>query len=688
MTRRRSPDMAITSSTNRLASRLQIDLAKITNAQARDLVAAWARAWDEVAGDLEIAIGQLTADADAGTITKAQVLRSGRLRLSLAIINDRLTRLADNAGVRIIGDLAAVIRNAGVAQAAIIGSQLPKSEMEKLVGWDRVDARQIDAIVKRSTEQITSKLWPISTEADSVIRRELVRGLASGSNPRTTARRMVQRAEGGFNGGLSRALTIARTETLDAHRAAAAESHQANADVLAGWIWMTNLSTRTCPACLGMNGTEHPLAEPGPLGHQNCVLPGAIITGPRASASTTRWFDGEVIDLESASGHFLSVTPNHPVLTTHGWIAAGELREGMYVVRSAGAERVSGSDCPDDYQIPALIEDLAETLGCSTAMPPVTMPTATEDFHGDGAGSQIHVVRTDSRLVHEGLTALAQHRRQQKFALGDVSLPRLAGIGGLDLLVAASDPAASRFMGGPSVGQVLLGRALGGVDSILLGQRPDLHTCGLEAVFDRRAGRAVLDREFELGGASQVSVNDLLSWQRALVEQGGASPLGSSLAHLGFGSPKIAIDEDPLESTLARAVPSRDSLASFAGNVIADRVVNVFRRSWAGHVYNLQTATGWYLANGIVTHNCRCTRVPLTKTWADLGIDLDEPDPEPTGSQEWFDSQAEAVQKQILGPGKYAAYKRGDFPMNKWATRRSNDGWRDSYVPAPAPKPR
>jgi hypothetical protein len=41
--------------------------------------------------------------------------------------------------------------------------------------------------VQRTTEQITSDLWPLSSEADAVIRRELVRGIATGSNPRTTA---------------------------------------------------------------------------------------------------------------------------------------------------------------------------------------------------------------------------------------------------------------------------------------------------------------------------------------------------------------------------------------------------------------------------------------------------------------------------------------------------------------------
>ncbi len=261
--------MAVTATTVRLANRLRRDLLKITDQQTRDLVAAWARAWDEVAGDLEVAMLDLAAGAQDDRITPAQILRSHRLRYSLDAIARRLTALADEAGVRIVGDLRAVIDAAGEAQAEIIDSQLPKSARDALTGWDRVDARQLDAIVQRTTEQIASGLWPLSAEAQGVIRRELVRGLAAGTNPRATAARMMARAEGGFNGGLTRALTIARTETLDAHRAAAALAHGQNTDVLKGWVWMCSLSSRTCPACLARNGTEHPLDEPGPEDHQN-----------------------------------------------------------------------------------------------------------------------------------------------------------------------------------------------------------------------------------------------------------------------------------------------------------------------------------------------------------------------------------------------------------------------------------
>lgn len=261
--------MAITAKTVRLTQQLRRDLAKITNQHTRTLTGAWVDAWDIVSGDLENAVNELIANAQGGMLSRATILRSRRLQLALAAIAAKLEQLSIDAGRLITDDLPAVVRSAGEAQEAIIASQLPKGELD-LVGWPRVDPKAIDAIVQRSTERITSGLWPLSSEADAVVRREIVRGIATGSNPRQTASRIMKGAEGGFNGGLARALTISRTETLDAHRAAAAESHAANADVLGGWVWLTDLSLRTCPACLGMNGTEHPLSEPGPLGHPNC----------------------------------------------------------------------------------------------------------------------------------------------------------------------------------------------------------------------------------------------------------------------------------------------------------------------------------------------------------------------------------------------------------------------------------
>lgn len=263
--------MPVTAESLRVQAELDADLKAVTDAQTRALVAAWATAWSEVSTDLQDTL----VDLMSGTtrVTRAAMLRSVRLRRVLTTIGGRLTDLAADAGVTITADLADVVDQAAAAQTRIITTQLPTlvdavDLLDEPLGDE--DDEALAAIVRRSTEQVTSLTKALAPEAESAVRRELVRGVAVGSSPRDTARRMVARAEGRFNGGLTRAMTIARTETLDAHRAAAQVRQQRHTDVLTGWVWLAHLDARTCPACMVKNGTVHDIDQAGPEGHQNC----------------------------------------------------------------------------------------------------------------------------------------------------------------------------------------------------------------------------------------------------------------------------------------------------------------------------------------------------------------------------------------------------------------------------------
>lgn len=260
--------MSVTARTLQLQQQIRDSLDKIVDAQTRDLVAAWADAWDEVAPDLTATLLEMLVAGPR--VTRAQLLRSQRLRRALAVIKAQLGELAGQAGARIVADLEQVIDTAGAAQASVIDSQLPPNFMtaDELAAWSRVDERQIAAIVSRSTEQITSLMRPIPAEQYQVVRRELIRGVAAGSNPRVTAARIVRRTERRFVGGLNRALVIARTETLDAHREAARLGRGQHADVLGGWTWVSALDARTCPSCWSMHGSVHAVDVFGPDDHQ------------------------------------------------------------------------------------------------------------------------------------------------------------------------------------------------------------------------------------------------------------------------------------------------------------------------------------------------------------------------------------------------------------------------------------
>jgi len=56
--------------------------------------------------------------------------------------------------------------------------------------------------------------------------------------------------------------------------------------------------------------------------------------------------------------------------------------------------------------------------------------------------------------------------------------------------------------------------------------------------------------------------------------------------------------------------PSDADLGFARGVQLGDVVDIEIRSAVRTHVYNLQTATGMYVANGIVTHNCRCFLAP------------------------------------------------------------------------------
>lgn len=270
--------MAFTAETEALQAQLEQDVAAATDAQAQALLAAWVLAWSEVSSQLDDALASVLAAG--GQVSQDAIAGSQRLLDALVVVRDRLDTLAADAGVRITADLESVVAAADAAQDAIVASQLPidfdEPDTTPRLGLDRPTGRTtrtddaLTAIVDRTAGQIESRLNPLPAETLDVVRRELIRGVAVGANPRETAARMVERAEGKFYGGLTRALAIARTETLDAHRAAAERGQARHAGVLTGWVWDCALAERTCPACLSMDGREFPLDVPGPQGHVNC----------------------------------------------------------------------------------------------------------------------------------------------------------------------------------------------------------------------------------------------------------------------------------------------------------------------------------------------------------------------------------------------------------------------------------
>lgn len=297
--------MAITGETQRIIRDSRRATTALTDQQTLDLVTAWVSAWSELKPEYEASVADLMALQVDGFVPASKVRANRRLRDALETTREQLETLSTQAGKTISGQIPEAVTLGGTTTASVLTSQLPAAGAALVVGWDKLNPDALAAIVKRSTEQINALTWPIAADTEAIMKRQLIRGVATGNNPAVTARRIMARTEGTFNGGLSRALNIAHTETLDALRAGAHQSAEENTDILKGWKWSCDFSARTCPACLAMHGTVHDTDESGPDGHQSCRCARVDVTKTWAELGfknvtepadtfpdAEQWFDG------------------------------------------------------------------------------------------------------------------------------------------------------------------------------------------------------------------------------------------------------------------------------------------------------------------------------------------------------------------------------------------------------------
>lgn len=460
-----------------------------------------------------------------------------------------------------------------------------------------------------------------------------------------------------------RSETIARTETLRA----AGEGRRLQWERLvrdgaldsSEWEqeFLTAHDERTCPVCSPMDGQRRDIGQPfqastglfyAPPIHPNCVVGDTLVTAsPNIRAASAREYRGPICVIVTAGGKELRCTPNHPILTDGGWLPASALNVGDDVVCHRLDERESLRGDHDDVRVPAMIEEVAEALRGSRGVAAAEVPVSPPDFHGDGEGSEVAVVWADLLLGNRAKPTIGKPAFQPHLGVGTVESSLLPGpcrreqsahgdrattdggvrIGGHGQSVPAvhAGVSESRGVGLTAWREALLLQAVhddaaGGVErggngiDGLTGQESCDHfttidpspfltaqaTPGMvESAPHSASGNTegLRDRSRPLSGvepASDVGFVEVQAWA-ANSSRGAAR----SDANLGHRAP----DSFPADAELVA-----DLLEAHTLTVERDRVVRVDRLLlWHGTVFNLETEGGWFAANGIITHNCRCT---------------------------------------------------------------------------------
>jgi len=354
-----------------------------------------------------------------------------------------------------------------------------------------------------------------------------------------------------------RAQTIARTESIRASSKGRRDVwRQAKEQGLLGdnamREWEVSGDERTCDVCMGLDGQQAALDEeyedgifepPDP--HPDCLPAGVSVTAFGVTHAVRRWYEGDVCDVGVLGLPYLTVTPNHPVLGEFGWVPAGSLKVGDYV-----AQCVLPSDAvappvghPNDNYVETGIEKIFDALFVAGRVTTSVVPPSSKAFHGDVGANEKVDVVRSACQLPDG-SRIADDVEDLLLAVREGRRISLDGRGFTAEFLKADLHSLASGAGGGRVGAFLGRRPCGGQENV--------------------GGAAVA-----LGEAERVPLPD----------EGTAGD--------------------------ARAAGHRGDALSAQMSFV--KVTEVHTRRFYGNVHNLETVDGMYVANGIVTHNCRCS---------------------------------------------------------------------------------
>lgn len=378
----------------------------------------------------------------------------------------------------------------------------------------------------------------------------LTAGMANGQGPKEISRQMTEQL------GIEkrRADRIARTEINNAHtnaRMDQALDAQQNLGLDSREMHISALSPTTRQTHRDRHGTLHSVQAQRDWWSRdgnriNCYLPGTRVRGEFVAGSKGH-YRGDVIHIVTAGGRNLTVTPNHPVLTPGGLVAACNILKGddllTYAVDIEDSTRIGALH--DDHRDAKIEHVFASLLEVGHA---VRLGVAAVDFHGDGAffDEDVDVVRAEG-LLAVGLDA---HLRQ---SLDGLKLEHTDSIlahagGSVDAYFPAIDLTAPGFVSGSGESLAVLGG-------------------------------------------------------------GGSHPQMGGIAHCA--SLDAALPQHPGYDGTTDTERLGDCLFGDAGPVLVDDVVSVEVLQWCGHVYDLEEKSGLMVANGIIASNCKCSTVTV-----------------------------------------------------------------------------
>lgn len=274
------------------------------------------------------------------------------------------------------------------------------------------------------------KLLPIPNEKVNIpkdkawnqkhLNRQITQGILQGESIPKIARRLEKVVGMDKNA----AIRNARTATTGAENAGRFDSYkraQAMGIVIKKqWLATPDGRTRDSHVELDLevvelgenfsNGCEYP-GDPGgdPAEVYNCFIPStSVAIDSDIVRSYKHYYSGEVISIESACGVKFTCTPNHPILTTRGWVKANLLNEGNNIIVTSVSNESLARRNPNINHVFSRFDAVHKALNKFGAKRTCALSV---NFHGDIPTTEVEII-TKKRF-------LRNHRNPRVFKAVD-----------------------------------------------------------------------------------------------------------------------------------------------------------------------------------------------------------------------------------------------------------------------------
>lgn len=629
------------------AIRHQVALAQYSNGVVYRIIKLLNASDARLLSELEIAL------QGAGSLERIERLES----LLYAV---RATNAAafEQVGRELAQELQALVQYEAAYQAQVLTAASPVGTHIATVNVHQVYAAayaQPFRITKDGAAPVAQLLKGVSEDRIKLIRQAISLGMVEGEPiakivQRIRGTRATNYADGLMDNTRRHVETLVRTSVNHMANVAQQSSLEANEDIMAGWVFTATLDGRTTLTCF-----------PG----ETRVLPAGEIL-----AVSRRRYSGEMLIIRTSGGNEIVCTPNHPILTSEGWLPAHEVDPGKHVLYSVCLERI-GVLAGDGVGVPPTLAEIFDAFKQRPGVQASRVSSSAIQFHGDGMSgdSEVDVLFFDSNLGAEVDSSAGEHFGQDKFSPCQ-DAPLLFGSGLLGELFSSGHPISKSSQGnaGPAKNAIQPGFRAMTWNSLEDVRRT--HPAGMQT-----DGQSLIFKNMHVALSALQSWGDAESLEEACYRSNGGLV---NFGDLSRGSPF------PVEPQ----------------NIVSVRAE--FRSTF---VYNLHCDLEWYIADSIIVHNCaslngkrfpvgkgpipprhfncRSYAKPVLKTYREMGIDLPEvvvkghtrasKDGQVAADltfSDWLRGQPQDVQKQILGATRAKLFRANQIDVDRFTNNK------------------